>query len=198
MVRPGPRIREATWVESHEQKDAARALEMLHVQLISAVIDPYSWKWVIVSAHHAVQAFVVASLSGGGETTSGVPEGSKRWLTLHYRPPNRYAEQRQDYLPELYECVKRATGFRVPGPVDEAVARLVECRNAFIQCIPARWSLNVSELPRTVRDCLKVVEYLGWNPGHITWQSESLTDLARVKYLASMKILDALEDQYKA
>src|SRR5207247_654662 len=154
-------------VESDEQKDAARALEMLHVQLISAVIDPYSWKWVIVAAHHAVQAFVVASLSGWAEASHIEPDASRPWLTLEYRYPDRYAEQKQDYLLDLYERVKQATGFHAPRAVDEGVARVVECRNALIQRIPTRWRLTADELPRTVQHCLKVVEYLGWNPGHI-------------------------------
>ena len=189
--------REPLWVESSDQKDAARALEMLHVQLISAVIDPYSWKWVIVILHHTVQGFVIASLAdhdpGSGESAAAHPA-----LSVHYRDPARYREARSDYLPPLYERMKELTGFQPAPEVDRDLARMIECRDAFIQAVPSTWKLRVNELPRASQNCLRIVEFLGWSPGHIRWQRENLVDLARVKFLASMKVLDALEAQYQS
>ena len=63
--------------------------------------------------------------------------------------------------------------------------------------LPTSWVLQVKELPGICRSALRAIEYLGWNPGKIPWYRESLIDLARVKHLASMNILDALDRQYQ-
>ena len=196
--RTGGLMKDPIWVESNDEKDAARALEMLHVQLISAVIDPYSWKWVMVALHHALQTFVLASLNRGEKAKVLEPRVTGEPLQVRYGGTDPYPEHQPDYLSDLYERMKKATGFPSAAEVDPDVARMIEFRNALIQRIPDRWLLRVNDLPRMSRNCLKVVEYLGWNPGHIGWQKENLTDLARVKFLASVKVLEALEGQYHA
>ena len=188
--------RDPLWVESSDQKDAARALEMLHVQLISAVIDPYSWKWVIVTLHHTLQAFVIASLA---ERESGEERRvTHPAMSVHYRDATSYEEPRSEYLSELYQRMKQEMGFQPAPEIDRDLARMVECRDVFVQAIPSSWRLRVNEMPRATQNCLRIVEFLGWSPGHIRWQRENLADLARVKFLASMKVLDALEAQYQA
>jgi hypothetical protein len=190
-------LREPIWVESNEQKEAARALEMLHVQLISAVIDPYAWKWVILVLHHAVHAFLAASLDTRGEAGRTEARATGPALRVYDHGSGAELEATPGDLPELYDRMKQVTGFRPPDEVDQDVARLGQYRDALFQRIPARWTLRIDELPHLTQNCLRVVEHLGWNPGHIRWQKETLTDLARVKFLASMKALESLAGQYR-
>jgi hypothetical protein len=189
--------RKPVWVESNEQKDAARAMEVLNAQLVAAVIDPYSWKWVMVTLHHTVQAFAVSGLASEPTPIQAPQAGAGRF---QWTPAavDRFAVDRDDYLPALYEEVKRVTKFPSSPAIDQDIDALIECRRLFIQKPPRWWSLQVNELPRTVLNCLRVVEHLGWNPGHIDWYKPSLVDLARTKHIASIKILDALDRQYRS
>ena len=187
--------RTGVWVESDQQKDAARALEALHSQLIAAVIDPYSCKWVLITLHHAVQAFVVASLDGGRPASRAEPGDSA--LQPHFGPHHPGTSSEADPLPKRYERMKAETGFAPRPEVDEDVARLGQYRTALGLDLPTAWVLQVKELPGICRSGLRVIEHLGWSPGRIEWQKESLIDLARVKHLASMNVLDALDRQYQ-
>ena len=197
MVSDTKASRQPVWVESNDQKDAARAMEMLNAQLVSAVIDPYSWKWVMVTLHHALQAFAVSGLAAEAPSAQAPQAGRGR---LQWTPASvdRFAAERDDHLPALYEEVKRVTKFPASPAIDQDVQSLVECRRVFIQTPPQWWGLQVNDLPRTVLNCLRVVEHLGWNPGHIAWHKPGLVDLARNKHIASIKILDALDRQYRS
>jgi len=187
--------RAGVWVESDQQKDAARALEALHSQLIGAVIDPYSWKWVLITLYHAVLAFVVARLDGGRPAPEVEP--GERTLQPHFGPDHPGRGTDADRLPQRYEAMKAKTGFAPRPDVDEDIARLSQYRTALELDLPTGWLLQVKELPGISRSALRVIEYLGWSPGKIPWYRESLIDLARVKHLASMNILDALDRQYQ-
>lgn len=182
---------EAVRIESDEQKDAARALEMLHMQLISSVIDPYSWKWVLLLLHHTLEAFVVATQAEGEtvpEPTAGEP------LELGDRPAGR---AHPGPTPELRVWAKALVGPAWTEELDRDLARMMTYRRAFLGRHPSRWTLGIAELPRIARSCLEVVGILGWNPGHIPWRRQRTVDLARVKHMASMKVLDALDRQYR-
>lgn len=190
-------IRDPIWIESTGQKDAARAIEMVHVQLISAVIDPYSWKWVMGTLAHAAQAFLVATLADAhpAESQETADPSAGEWFTATFSSPRDPVAS--DALPELYARVKVKTGYRPAPRVDEDLARLADFRHTVMRGIPCEWKLRVNELPRVTRNVLGTIEFLGWNPGHIAWHKETLTDLARIKLLASMKVLDALDGQYR-
>src|SRR5574341_649547 len=90
--RPEGLMKGPIWVESNEEKEAARSLEMLHVQLISTVIDPYCWKWVIVALHHTLQTFVLAGLYPPEETRTLEPMPARETLKVHYGAADRYPE----------------------------------------------------------------------------------------------------------
>lgn len=189
--------RDALWVESSRPKEAARGLEMLHVQLISAVIDPYSWKWVIGSAHHALHAFLLSALDAREESRATERfELEGGWLRADRVADARRSEA--ETLPELYARVKKLTALAVLPEVDQHITRIDESQSLLFQSVPPHWELDVRELPDLMRSALRVIEHLGWNPGHIRWEKTHLLDLARVKCLASLKVLDALDRQYQS
>jgi hypothetical protein len=194
-VRPESLTSEPIWVESNEQKEAARALEMLHVQLISAVIDPYAWKWVVLTLHHALRAFLVASLGREGGEPVPVEEFGRALRLQAYRSPAD-AGPLPSELATLFERAKRDANLKLGEDVDRDVAKLEIYHDALFGRVSHRWTMRVNELPTLTRNCLSVIEHLGWNPGRIAWQKENLTDLARVKFLASVKVLDALASRY--
>jgi hypothetical protein len=94
--------------------------------------------------------------------------------------------------------MKVATGYHPATQVDDDLGRLVEYRDALVRRTPREWALRVNELPRMTRNALGVIEFLGWSPGHIAWQREATTDLARAKHMASLKVIEALEGQYRS
>ena len=153
--------RDPLWVESSDQKDAARALEMLHVQLISAVIDPYSWKWVIVTLHHTPSGLRDREPGGAGvrRRTPGHASGDERPL------PGRHQLRGAALRVPLGALPAYEAGDGVPaGPeIDRDLARMVECRDVFVQAIPSSWRLRVNEMPRATQNCLRIVEFLGWS-----------------------------------
>jgi hypothetical protein len=187
--------REPIRVESGRQRDAARALEMLHVQLISAVIDPYCWKWALATLHHVVHLFILATED---EVPAGVEPMHEELLEDGGAPGGAAGGHGRDDLARLYERLKVRTGYRPVERTDRDLARLMACREALMVSAPVRWNLCVTELPGLARSSLALVEFLGWNPGHIRWRRQSAADLARVKLMASMRVLEALDRQYRS
>jgi hypothetical protein len=182
------------WVESNEQKEAARALEMLHVQLISAVIDPYSWKWALIALHHAIHAFLVAS-EPADQGDAGPLVGGES-LRARFADSGAVAVAGADLLTEYRARAQTSMrGFSVTG-IEEDLKRLAEYRDALLR-VPNRWEMRVDDLPRLSRNLLAIVEFLGWNPGRVAWSKKSYADLARVKHAATIKVLEALEAQYR-
>jgi hypothetical protein len=204
-MRKGPvgelvdREHESLWVESNHDKESARALEMLHVQLISAVIDPYSWKWALLATYHVLQAFLLYESDTRHRDAARTVRDSDReirWLRMRLAKSSELDSTRRP-LEALYEDMKRATEFAAAPDVDRDVLDVCAVRVYFIETVPAEWQLQVRELPVAVRNCLTVVDFLGWNPGHIGWGKTHFSDLARVKFLAAQKVLGSLERHYR-
>ena len=190
--------REPIWIESNDSKEAARALEFLHAQIAVAAIDPYAWKWVIAALDHSLHTFLVAGLAGTKAAARLEPGAPGSALRFESRAPDEGADGAESGLGALYARMKLLSGFQPPEEVDQDVARLIQYHHVLFRRLPARWILQVDAMPRMTRNCLSVVEYLGWNPGRISWPAPNLTDLARVKYLASMKMLEALDSQHRS
>ena len=177
-------------VHSSAHRDAARALEMLHVQLISAVIDPYSWKWVTLAAYHAVRCFALASL---GSTETAAPDRGDvepPWLRC------RRSDRGREDLPSL---VHELGDRRPPDPegiLERDLAALSAARSVFVDTLPETWELDPLELIRAVRGGLELIEATGWNPGSIAWNPEVLGPSARARHAAALEVLDELERRY--
>ena len=188
---------QSIWLKSDEQREALRALEILHGHLGLAEREPISWKWALVALHNAVQNFIVASLAGPALLGVLRPHIAERWEQTVAGLLDRGSPPIPDYFLDLYQHMKEVTGFRPPIETDVAVARLNEHRNAFIHFTPASWLVHLNELPGLAQDCLVVVERLGWKPGHIDWQEDALRESAEREFRACLEALEVLELRYR-
>lgn len=174
------------WVESDRQRDAARALEVVNAQLVSAAVDPYAWTWVLLSVHRAVRTFLLAG--------SGAPDGhpiATPLPGLRVRGPDDGAGD----LVTRYERAATDAGLDAFPAVCDGLARFTRIYDE-LERLPEGWALRLNDLPHTTRSCLKVCEQLGWGPGVIRWTDERIVELARAKYAGSVRILDALHGEY--
>lgn len=198
MVELLDRERDGLSVDSNHDKEAARALEMVHVQLVSAVIDPYSWKWAILAVHHALHAFLLFENDSrrAGEPPESPASREVRWLRLVARSPEVGGFDPRP-VERLYDDMKRQRGFAAPAEVDRDVLDLCAVRAHLVESVPAQWHLEVRELPIAIQNCLAVIDFLGWHPGHVGWDKPHFADLARAKYQAAQKVLVSLERHYR-
>ncbi len=175
---------------------------MVHVHLVASLIDPYSWKWVVLSLHHAAHAFLAASFEAerdGSEEAAWGEQGQadlseKSWIEA--APPADSPHTREGAtFTALYDRAKDMLGYRPGETVDLDLHRLDAGRAVLLDLLPTRWRISVSDLPRISRSGMGLIEYLGWSPGRISWRRDSMLQIARTKHHASMRILGAIESQ---
>lgn len=181
-----------TYLQTDEQHEAARALEMFHHQLILIKDDVYYWKWAIIALHNAVQAFIVCAISGTDQLGALKPKDAEEWLNAYYRRLTPPSDVRLDFFPELYKRAKEKTGFKASEDFDMDIETLTALRNDFIHFTPKGWSLEVSGLPQIFLNCLTLIEYLGWNAGCINWYEEPDENQAKGELDQCKKILASL------
>lgn len=176
------------WVESDRQRDAARSLEMVNAQLVSAAVDPYSWTWVLHAVHRAIRIFIAAS--------AGPPNGSPLAMPMPgLRVRGGDSGRGTHDLVEGYRGAVATAGVEAFPAVERGLERMTRLHDE-MERIPEGWAMRINDLPYTTRSCLKVCEQLGWSPGVIRWSDGRIADLARAKYAGSVQILDALDGEY--
>ena len=190
-LSPGAVASSEQWVESDRQRDAARSLEMVNAQLVTAAVDPYSWTWVLLSVRRAIRAFIAASAGGAPAAISSPLSG----LRVRGGGDPGSAGGPAD-LADRYQHALAASGLEVLPAVAEEIDRLAHLCHEMFERTPDGWALRLNDLPRTTRSCLKGCEQLGWSPGLISWSDDRVARLARDKYAGSVRILDALDIEY--
>lgn len=162
------------WLRTDERKEAAKGLEFLIHALNLSKQDIYYWKWVIIGLHNTVQSFIVCSISGTAGIGALKKEVAIKILKEMESDTRTYIEPKLDYFPGLYDKMKKQLSFSPGKTIDKSIVRLNIFRNDFIHFTPKGWSLELAGLPDISRDCLKVIEFLGWNPGHMHWHQEKM------------------------
>jgi len=187
-MAPGSVTSNELWVESDRQRDAARALEVVNAQLVSAAVDPHSWTWALFSVHRAVRMFLAAG--------SDAPDGHPIATPLPgLRVRGGEAPAAVAGLASRYQHIAEGAGLEVFEAVRDGLTRFGRIHDE-LERFPEGWALRLNDLPHTTRSCLKVCEQLGWSPGSIRWTDGRTMELARAKYAASVRILDALHGEY--
>jgi len=188
-------MEETICVESDVQKDTTRALDMLHTQLIAAVIDPYSWKWTLLILHHTLQTIMASTLE---DAEQHMPrDRAIDHLRIRRSLRARDHEPERSGLPQLFEQLKSSLQLQASPEIERDIQRLSRYRDAFVQDLPTRWELDVQALPRIAQSCLRLVDLLGWTSSHTGGKPSHLSDDARGKLVASVNVLDALDRQYR-
>ena len=130
--------------------------------------DIYSWKWIIIGLHNAVQNCMVFALRGSS-TISILRNDSKRnWLNW-YNNEARYPETlMMNNFSNLFEGIKSnnmtlykdSKSFISNNEIDESMKLLNTYRNNFIHFIPQNWVLILSCMPKICIDVLSVINFL--------------------------------------
>jgi hypothetical protein len=87
--------------------------------------------------------------------------------------------------------------FKPHGTQTESVKMLNRLRNDYIHFVPKGWVLGVHGLPRVLRDCIDIMEFLAFECGNILWHDPHLETktkdlIAQVKsHLAILNQSDA-------
>jgi hypothetical protein len=191
MSKPPP-----GYLHTDEREELVNALRKVRTELEAARTDDHAWKWVIHALQSAVQNAIVAAISGTDGLGALTDRSARERMEDYENDTGRHADAWLADFRELYRRMKSRTAFPPSPDVDEDLGRLVRLRNQFEHFAPKGWSIQLAGLPRIVRNLLRVVEHLGWSPGHILWYEEALREEARRQIDSILVLLDDLDRRY--
>jgi|EndMetStandDraft_3_1072993.scaffolds.fasta_scaffold26320_4 hypothetical protein len=161
----------ADYVRFSQYEDALASFELVALMAPLVRDKPQYWKWVIVSAHNALQSAMVcayADITTGDSTgTSVLTEKSAEkvlaWLST--ATPGLYPKERLADFPELLKrCVAGKPNFEplvLTPKQHKDIERLHDVfRNNFVHFTPKGWSIQKAGLPRIICAALDAAEEL--------------------------------------
>jgi hypothetical protein len=192
------------WLRTDETEEAISALEMLAETAPSLIADIYRWKWVIISAHNALQGFMVIALRQGNGLLALKDNIAAQWLRAN-REGGEYPVEKLDNFLNLYKKVKsdrmlcygHSKKYVATPDHNRSVKKLNELRNEFIHFVPKGWSLEVTGLPEICLNCLEVIEFLAWESGNITLYEENQQERVRSAVKNTRKVLTDITTKYE-
>jgi hypothetical protein len=180
-------LHEPVWLRTDEKVEAIRALQEVHDQLIK--IDEqgilYSWKWIVIALHNALQGFMVWALRHGHDRDIIREKIDKKTGKTYRQLYSDYVEKKEAIVPNdlletflgFYKKIKStdlmekrwAGGKRfIPeGTQGRSIKDLNYWRNRFIHFFPTGLSIEVSGFPQICLDCINIVSFLALDSGHI-------------------------------
>jgi hypothetical protein len=160
------------WFRTNEKKETFESLKFANKLIDEVDADLYSWKWVILGVHNAMQATMVLALTG-----------STQMRVLSERSAMEVAERGNgvrklaDFM-DLYRWVKRkkhmvflmhSKPLQPSSQMNEDVAYVHKLRNNFNHFLPSGWSIRIDELPGVLASCMGVISFLAFESGNVFW-----------------------------
>jgi hypothetical protein len=180
--------------ELSPEVEAMRALERFRDELRRAESDPYDWKWAIIAGHNALQAFMVAALDSTARTglfsRNSIREFEDWWRSRD--------EARNPPEPELASFMLLFGRLNLPFNVREDMDAINNWRKDFSHFLYSTWVVSVRPLPRRFLSCLRLIEYVGWEPGRIQWQDEVMKLRAQRAYEECVAISTRMKAGYES
>ena len=169
-------------LEYNEQLDALASLELLAESLPKALITPHFWKWVVLSLHSALQAFMVLSLQGTNFLNVLSSKSAREWLEAYEGDSTPQNPLKLDAFPNLYSKIKSDTMliwsdskvFIPSSSQDVSVNKLNAYRNDFIHYIPAEALIDMRVWARLVLDIVPIIEFLAFESNNITFHEDTI------------------------
>jgi hypothetical protein len=125
------------YIRTDKRFEALKALEMVMESLRSAVVDPYRWKWAILAMQNAIQALIVATISGTAGLGALRPDIVKKWLEAYESGTGDFPEEMKiDWFPELYNRMKKEFSYAPDPTVNDSVKMVNMLRNKFVHFAP--------------------------------------------------------------
>ncbi len=198
------------WLRTDEHEEAVSALEMVAEAGTSISSDSYRWKWVIISAHNALQGFMVLALRNGNGLLALKDNIAAQWLKAYRewlkanREGGKFPVEKLDTFLNLYKkiksdrmlCYVHSKIFEASDDHDRSVKKLNQIRNKFIHFVPKSWLLELTGLPQICLHCLEIIQFLGWESGNILFR-DNQQERARAALFEAKKVLFVLQSKYE-
>lgn len=152
------------FIRVNEISEPLNAIVMAKEFLERSEQDPYSFKWVIIAMHNALQGYMVLALMG----TSSL--SIIKWKE-EYSGKTAYEvladpDKKLIAFSELFQRIKskkymQSTSFKdATGKVTRSIKDLNSIRNQFIHYLPLGWSIGIKGIVQVLLDSLKVISFL--------------------------------------
>jgi hypothetical protein len=168
-------------LEYNEELDALASLELLAESLPKALIAPHYWKWVVLSLHSTLQAFMVLSLQGTNSLNFLSNKSAREWLEAYEGDATPENPPKLDTFLNLYSKIKSDTiliwsnskAFKPTSSQDVSVNKLNAYRNDFIHYIPAEALLDIRVWAKLVLDIVPIIEFLAFKSNNIRFDEDT-------------------------
>jgi hypothetical protein len=189
------------------QEEGVRALEMMVEQLARVPGDFYRWKWVVIAAHNALQAFMAQAVAGSAQIGHMTNAYIRKWHEAYERGERPTTPPRVANFMDLFERVQshqdmnRFVGSRKLEPTTEeqdSVSDLNYWRGEFVHYKEGALSIEVSGLPEILHDCLAVVHFLAFECGQVFHSEGELPERAKDALKNAEELLSEIEIAHDA
>ncbi len=168
-------------LEYNEELDALASLELLAESLPKALITPHYWKWVVLSLHSALQAFMVLSIQGTNSLNVLTKKSAREWLEAYEGDSTPENPPKLETFLNLYSKIKSDTmliwsnskAFNPTSSQDVSVNKLNAYRNDFIHYVPTEALLDMRVWAKLVLDIVPIVEFLTFESNNIRFDEDT-------------------------
>lgn len=182
IERVGVIMKQKHWIKTDELNEAILALDILSEHLVKVVDDTYYWKWSIISIHNSLQGFMVCALRGHNGVNVLNNHSFEEWIKRHENGNGNYVVDTLDDFLNLYKKIKsdkmlmfgNSNKFSPEKHQDLSIEKIDKLRNEFIHFTPNGWSLEVSEVPQIIEDCVDIIQFLTFKSNNIVYPNESI------------------------
>jgi hypothetical protein len=189
-----------------EERDAICSLELLIEHLPKVIIAPQHWKWVVLSAHSALQGFMVLSLRGTNDLNVLSKKSAAKWLKARDSKSSRYEPRKLDDFMNLYSKIKsdaillhtNSKCLTATKSQDECVQKLNAIRNDFIHYVPTSAAYNMKSWASIILEVIPIIEFLVLQSNNIIFYEDD--EKKRIINLCGLakKEADSLITHYSA
>lgn len=173
------------WLRFTEETNALDYLEKASFFTKQTMHDETAWKWVILATYSAMYGFAICTLRGTNPDRVLINTRRGKKLIGFVEAIKRCQNQRYMRMTVNSKCLQLST------EQNDSIDRLSQqFRNNFIHYIPTSWSIEISGMPKIIKDCLEVVYFLALETGNYSHLTQ--TQEKKIKYMInkSIKILN--------
>lgn len=192
-------------LRTDEEAEAAEALCMASRLADELDRDLSIWRWVIIALHSSLQGFMVLSLRHGNGLLALSDRSYAEWMEAYENEGPYPKKEKLDSYLGLYKKIKSEKigqvggneRFEPKGTEGRSIKKLDAIRNDFIHFTPKGWALEVDGLPSICNDCLRLIQFLGWETENIYWHNPHHRDSAQLCWRKLRDQMVKLEQVYE-
>lgn len=172
------------WLITDGAVETVSAFEVFAEETQKLSINPYRWKWAIISLHSGLQGMMVLALQGSHGLHVLREEDANRWMEAHEKGGPYPGDLKLDSFLSLYKKIKgdkmlkymNSRKFAPKGTQGGSIKLLNQLRNQYLHFTPRVWALDLIGLPVMALDCLSLAEFLAWESHNVFFKEEGLRE----------------------